>query len=222
MAKNLDKQRVIELRKLGKSYSQIKAELHVSKSTLSRWLHDYPLSKEKIRLLSDINEKRIEKFRETMKKKRQIRMTSVQKQMEKKWHSLSKKDLEIAGLFLYWGEGNKGIFSSVSLSNTDPDILLFFKLWLTKIYNVSEDKIKIYLHLYQDMNIRREINYWTNTLSISSKQFAKPYIKGSNMSNITHKGFGHGTCNMTVNNIRLKEEIMASLEAVKKIFTLKI
>jgi orotate phosphoribosyltransferase-like protein len=47
------KQRAIELRQKGYSYSQIKAELGLSKSTLSNWLYDMPLSEERIKYIQD-------------------------------------------------------------------------------------------------------------------------------------------------------------------------
>ena len=46
------------LRKQELSYSEIKKRLNVSKSTLSLWLRNYPLSKEKINELRGNNEKK--------------------------------------------------------------------------------------------------------------------------------------------------------------------
>ena len=71
MAKPKLRDKAIKLRKQGKSYSQIKQEVDVSKGTLSRWLQDYPLSEKRLRELRDHNPKRIEKFRKTMREKRQ-------------------------------------------------------------------------------------------------------------------------------------------------------
>ena len=51
MARVKDRQRALELRLQGRSYSQIKKELGVSKSTLSEWLRQYPLTQERIRQL---------------------------------------------------------------------------------------------------------------------------------------------------------------------------
>lgn len=59
MARKLDKQRAILLRKRGYSYSQIKNKLGISKSTLSGWLYDIPLSEKRIRELRDLSPQRI-------------------------------------------------------------------------------------------------------------------------------------------------------------------
>jgi len=89
------------LRKQGKSYSQIKKILKVSKSTLSLWLRNYPLSKQIIRELRDWNEQRIEKFRNTMRKKREERLKEVYKSQKKIISPLNKREFFLAGLFLY-------------------------------------------------------------------------------------------------------------------------
>jgi hypothetical protein len=59
------------------SYSQIKQAIGVSKSTLSGWLKDYPLSKERIDELRGKSERRIERYRETMRKKREKRLLDI-------------------------------------------------------------------------------------------------------------------------------------------------
>ena len=51
MARFKDHEKALALRKQEISYSQIKKILGVSKSTLSDWLHKFPLSEEKIREL---------------------------------------------------------------------------------------------------------------------------------------------------------------------------
>lgn len=45
MVRSKNKLKAITLRKKGMSYSQIKTEIGISKSTLSGWLSDMPLSK---------------------------------------------------------------------------------------------------------------------------------------------------------------------------------
>jgi transposase-like protein len=46
MSKIIDRQRAIELRQQDKTYNEIKRELSVSKSTLSSWLSEFPLTKD--------------------------------------------------------------------------------------------------------------------------------------------------------------------------------
>jgi len=215
MAKTLEKRKAISLRKQGKSYSQIKKILGVAKGTLSEWLRNYPLSEKQLRALRDWNETRIENFRRTMRAKREKRLRKCYEQEKKKWIPLSKKELFLAGLFLYWGEGSKGVRTGhISITNTDPDVIKFTLFWLTKTLRVPKKKIRIALHLYQDMDIKREHLFWSKTINVSLSQFWKPYIKKTSTQAIDHSGFKHGTCRVYVGDIRLKERILMGIKAI--------
>ena len=215
MTRLKDHERALALRKQGMSYSQIKKILEVNKNTLSYWLRNYPLSKERIKELKDCDEKRIERFRETMRKKKEKRLKEVYKKQKKIIFPLSKREFYLAGLFLYWGEGSKAAIAKSSISNTDPSIINFFIKWLTDCFKIPKNKIKIHLHLYSDMDINKEIKYWSKALNISTKQFIKPYIKKSSKKRINHKGaFGHGTCNAGIGGSQLTEKIHMSIKAI--------
>lgn len=215
MAKYKLKEQAIRLRLKGLSYNQIKSLIPVSKSSLSAWLQDYPLSEERLRELRDFSEIRIEKYRKTMQDKREKRFAEVYNQQKLKYLPLSERELFIAGLFLYWGEGMKGLKRSVALYNTNPQMVKFGLFWYTKILKIPKAKIKIVLHLYSDMNIQKEKNFWSLELNIPLSQFLKPYIKKSTFSGITYKGgFGHGTCGLVVNDVFLKERILGTIDAI--------
>jgi predicted transcriptional regulator len=215
MARYKDREKALVLRKEGKSYSQIKKILKVSKSTLSVWLKDYPLSKQRIRELRDHNEQRIEKFRETMRKKKEERLRGFFEEQKRLIFPFTKRELFLLGLFLYWGEGSKNQSNSLSISNTDPSIINFFIFWVAEVLKVPRTKIKVQLHLYKDMNVNDKINYWSKTLKIPRSQFTKPYIKKTISTRINHKGsFGQGTCNIRAGGVRLSERILMSLKAV--------
>ena len=149
MARYKDREKALVLRKEGKSYSQIKKILKVSKSTLSVWLKDYPLSKQRIRELRDHNEQRIEKFRETMRKKKEERLRGFFEEQKRLIFPFTKRELFLLGLFLYWGEGSKNQSNSLYISNTDPSIINFFIFWVAEVLKVPRTKIKVQLHLYK-------------------------------------------------------------------------
>jgi len=215
MANFAKKAEALKLRKQEFSYSQIKQKIGVSKSTLSYWLKDYPLTKERIAELRDHNEQRIEKYRETMKKKHDARLNKVYELEKKNILPLNSRDIFILGLGLYWGEGAKRYNSTLSVSNTDPAIIKFFILWLNKTLSVPKEKLKVHLQLYSDMDIKKEIEFWSKTTGISEKQFIKPYIKESSLKAINHKGgFGHGTCNVKIGNVALYEKILMAIKTI--------
>ena len=208
MARKLDKQKAITMRKKGMSYSQIKDSLKISKSTLSNWLSDMPLSDARIKILRDDNPIRIERFRNTMKAKKEARLDQVFKKVSKDIGKLSKRDLFISGLFLYWGEGTKTKNCSVEFTNTNPNMIKFFLRWL-ELFKVKKSHLRIKLHLYQDMNIDEAIDFWQKELRIDKEQFYKPYVKKSIKKSLNYqKGFGKGTCSVIFNNRDLYEYIL--------------
>lgn len=216
MARKEDKQKAITMRKAGMSYSQIKDKLDISKSTLSSWLYNMPLSVKRIRELQADSPIRIEKYRNTMRAKREARLEEVYKKVAKDVGNFSKRDLFLAGLFLYWGEGTKAQRTSVTLTNTNPAMLKFFIKWL-ELFDVKREDMKVKLHLYSDMNIKRSLDFWSKELKIPVNQFRKPYIKKTQLKSITYNnGFGEGTCCVTVDNRDLWEYIIMGMKYISK------
>lgn len=215
MARFKDREKALALRKKEMSYSQIKKILGVSKSTLSLWLRDHPLSKERIRELRDCNERRIERFRETMRQKRQRRLDKTYKVQKKLLLPLNNREFFIAGLLLYWGEGGKTQKDVLTISNSDPAIIKFFIRWLNRNLRVPKNKMRAYLHLYNDMDINKEIDFWSKRIKIPLSQFSKPYIKKTSSKRINHKGgFGHGTCNLRINSVPLAEKVFMTIKVI--------
>ncbi len=222
MTKLLLKRKVIELRKEGKSYSEIKEAVKVSKSSLSHWLRNFPLSNDQLRRIKGKKAHAIEIFRETMKFKREKRLMDYYKEQAKIWLPLTKRELYFAGLFLYWGEGNKASRNTISISNTDPNMLKFSLLWMVESLKIPKSSIKVSLQLYRDMNINDSITYWSNTLNIPRTQFNKPYVKASSRTNIDQKGFGYGTCNLVAQNTVIKERLLMSIKGVADLYSQKM
>lgn len=218
MALHEKKARAVKMRKSGASYSKIKDELKVSKSTLSLWLRSMPLPEKRIRELRDFNAVRIEKYRETRRKTREDRWKIVRARVVREIGTLSKRELLLSGLFLYWGEGSKTQWCTTSLSNTDPAMVLFFIKWL-EVLGVSRKDLRIHLHLYADMKAQAEIRYWAKTLRLPVSAFRKPYIKSSNRSGLSYpQKFTHGTCNVIYEDRDISEYVLQSMEHLRSLF----
>lgn len=219
MAKNKEKNLAINLRKRGQSYNQIKRELGISKSTLSLWLRKYPLSTERMMQLRDYSEVRIEKYRATRKRTRDAKIAAAYLLQKKQIVPLSNRDVTIAGFFLYWGEGSKTKDNTLAVTNTDPIMLKFFIFWLESHFNISKKDLKVSIHLYSDMDARKEIRFWSEYLKIPAEQFIRPYIKKSKTFEITRKGsFGHGTCSVRVHNSELVRKVLGGIQVIRDIF----
>lgn len=222
MARRDDKQKAIELRKSGESYGQIKNLIKVSKGTLSLWLRNYPLSEKRIRELRDKNPRRIERYIKTCRERKEKLLKQIYNNEKNEILPFSKRDLFVAGLFLYWGEGGKTQEAQLCLSNTNPTIIKFFIYWLENSLNVKRGVIKIKLHLYKNMSVEEEIKFWAKILNIKSSQFTKPYIKITDSRAITYKnGFGHGTCNAIVHNVIFGRKVLMGLKTIEDYFDVK-
>ena len=148
------------------SYGEIKKRLNVAESTLSYWLREFPLTEEKIKELRKKGWKKgeasRERFRLTMRKKKEARYLEVYNKYQKRFTEISKESFFIAGLMLYLGEGDKRNESRIGLTNTDPWVIKFFVKWLIDFLSIPKEKIKVQLYLYENMNVGQENRYQSN------------------------------------------------------------
>lgn len=214
MTKSLIREQVINLRKQGKSYSEIRKLIKVSKSSLSLWLKNISLTDRQKSELLNKKYLAIERYRESMQLKREKRLNEYYEAQLYRWIPLTNREKLIAGLFLYWGEGNKASSNRLDISNSDPSVIKFATYWMNKCLLISLNDLHFRLHLYSDMDINQEIHYWSKILGVGVDRFAKPYIKSSLRKDIDQKGFGHGTCNVSAYKTVLKENVMMAIRAI--------
>ncbi len=208
----------IELRKKGMSYSQIREQVKVSKSTLSLWLEKYPLTPLRLQELRGSGNRNREAFSETMRKKRDARILLQYEKVAHDLKYLTDRELYVAGFFLYWGEGAKGRRGEVSVANTDPAVIRSFLKWLGLI-GADVERCHFTLHLYVDMDQKKELTYWAKILGVKECSFYKSYIKESRLSDITyHNGFGHGTCNARYASQELNDYVLMGLKYIRGLY----
>ena len=82
---------------------------------------------------------------------------------------------------LYWGEGNK---TSLDLINSDPSMLKIIISCL-KDLGVQNSELKISLRLFQNINKKKAIYFWTHTLSLPKNTIQKiDVIKGDKVGKL--------------------------------------
>ena len=217
--KTIQRERAIELRlkhKLG--YSTIAKQIKVSKSTLSRWLEDLPLSDERILELRRVawgkGEAKRERFRQTMRAKRDYQNEIMYKKVVKRFDRISFDALFVAGLMLYAAEGDKKSRADISFTNTDPALILFFIRWVIRFLGFSKEKFRIQLHLYENMNVKSEELFWIRTLSLSKSQLWKSQVRLLRPRSFSYRDTArHGTCKLYVGSVPKKTEIRLSIRA---------
>jgi hypothetical protein len=208
------------------SYSQIRKKLGVPKSTLSGWLKDFPLSEERIKELQregwGKNQVKIERYRNTMREKRELKSQEVYNQQRKKLANISEDAYFVAGLMLYLGEGGKKDDSRITLANTDSRIIKFFVKWLADFFEIPKEKIRAQLHLYPNMDLNKEKKFWKDELEFAEAQFYKPYIGTLQKSSFSYReSYRHGTCSIYVMGVEKKRELMMAIKAFVDTYMIK-
>ncbi len=192
-----EKIEVIRLRKLGKSYSEIRKQVNVSKSSLSLWLRGIRLTPEQIVRLKG-RQRTGYWGGEGNRKKRIKRTKQIIAEARKEVKLLLKNPLFLAGLMLYWAEGDKSDGKEgVKLSNSDPAMIKFMMRWFRKICKVPEKKFRIALHIHK-LHCRKDIeNYWSQITGVPLDQFHKTQIKPTSLKHRKNKLY-NGTCNIII------------------------
>lgn len=107
-----DKLKAQELRRQGLSYGEIRQQISISKSTLSEWCKDIPLTKrQKLRLLhnKEFGQKKGSLIAaENKRQKRLVRIKEIRRIAKQEIGTLTMRDKLITGIVLYAAEGTKG------------------------------------------------------------------------------------------------------------------
>jgi hypothetical protein len=194
--KHIVKEKAVKLREKGYSYSYIKNELHVSKSTLSYWLGNIPYTPNK-----ETSEKIGNAHVASARAKNKLKMESfrhAEAEAKKEIGALSKRDIFMFGLGLYAGEGTK-THDIVRIINSNPEIIKFVIKWFKTAYHLKNSNFTVRIHLYPDNDIKQALLYWSDSLGIPLNQFQQTQIDTRIGKKMFKRGkLPHGTAHMTV------------------------
>lgn len=209
-----------KLRRQGKSYRQISSEMGISKSTLSVWFRDKFWADEiKNKLVSQNREiaiKKIKLMAAANREKWGKKHREWQEEARNEFSELKDKPLFLAGLMLYWGEGDKTLKNcQVKLANSDPAMIRLFVLFMKKVLNVPNEKIRANLLLYPDLIDSVQKNFWSKATGIPILQFRKSvFIHGRHPT----RRLSYGVCNVMVGSRELKEKVTVWIELAHRYF----
>ena len=140
------KEKVRKLRIEGLGLNQISKTANVPKSTIRLWILDIRLTEEqKIKLnnrvIQALQKGRI-KAQKINKSKRIERENLLLMGGNREIGQLTKKELFIAGIALYWAEGFKNKHEKrLGFCNSDPKMILFYLKWLKEALGVEVKNI---------------------------------------------------------------------------------
>lgn len=204
-----DKDKATKLRKNGWSYGKIVEELGIPRATLSDWFRDKKWSKS---IKQKLNQRNLEISKVRLVHLGKIRGDNLKRAYEqareearKDFEILKHHPLFIAGVMIYWGEGDKVSKHGFRVTNSDPQLLRIFLTFLRQICGNDEDRIRAWILLYPDLNKEKCENYWSRQLGLSRKNFTKSItIQGRHKT----RKVTHGICTLSYSSRFLKEKML--------------
>jgi len=197
------REKAINYRKRGYSYSMISDKLGLAKSTLSDWLKEilYKPNREVL--------KRIQlapaKSAEIVHNRKVATITKIKTLAKKELGQLTKRDLWLLGIGLYLGEGSK-LYEHTRILNSDPEIIKIAIKWFREICGLENENFIPSVHLYPDNNIKETIKYWSRITGIPETQFAKTQIdRRLNKSGKKKRKLPYGTLHLQIKSCGKKE-----------------
>lgn len=212
-----DKEQANNLRKLGKSYKEIHKEMGVPLSTLSDWFHNQGWSKEiSIQLTEKAKSGHLIRLQE-LNKIRGENLDALYLQAEKEaieeFEALKYHPLFIAGLMIYWGEGNKSSKGRCGIANTEPLMIALFVKFLNNVCGFKMEKIKAWILLYPDLDEMACKKFWIKNTPLQTENFDKSiYIMGKHKT----KKVAYGVCSVGISSAYLKRKIMKWIEMLAR------
>ncbi|MFH1191599.1 MAG: hypothetical protein V1670_05330 [Candidatus Omnitrophota bacterium] len=217
--KLLEKEKAQGLRLNGLSLKQIAQRLEVSKGSVSAWVRNVTVPREVFFNINDQRRLGREQSRKTRLSNIARRNDEINAKCREEIIPLSNRDLWIAGLMLYAGEGFKSSNVSgqrVEIANSNPEILRIFINFLIKVCLVPKKKIKVRLMLYEDICPEEAKKFWSGGLGIVADQFCKPFIKRSYKDEPCRhlRRSKYGTAHVILCDIKVYKKIIGWLKAI--------
>ncbi len=169
---------VIKLRKKRQSYREIAQAVAVSKNSVSRWCKNLklPSSAQKIiKAKTKASHDQLLAYNQRRMRVVQIENREIRQSAATGIKSFSKYELLLIGTALYWAEGwNRDITGKghgVCFANSNPDMIKLFLRFLREIINVPEDKLRVNIHIYPNIDEKSAIKFWSNVTNIPKERF---------------------------------------------------
>lgn len=227
-----DKELAIRLRLNGKSYTEIQKEIGgISKGTLSAWLKGVVMNDaHRARLLLRTREKSLRgllKHNKMQTVDARRRKDKVLSAATREIKGLSRDQLFILGVALYWAEGHKRplvrdgreiSWHPISLTNSDPYLVRIFIKFLKEIGGIPIERVKANLRIFQHLNGEEMLRFWVKETGIPPENFSKTYlgISKSSMGKRPFNRLPYGVIQIRISDTNLFHKIMGWIAGVKQ------
>ncbi len=214
-----DKEQAIHLRRLGKSYKEIRDMLRVPKSTLSDWFASHEWSQGIKTQLQARNRAESKVRFEDLSRIRGSHLARMYEEGREEavleFHALKHNPLFIAAVTAYWGEGDKLSRDNVRICNTDPAMIKLFLHFLIYLIDIDKQRIAASLLLYPDLEEAICKEFWNEAAGLSEHSIR--YIKTQVIEG-RHKTrrLSYGVCNLNVSSAYFKKKMLVWMELLPK------
>ena len=187
------KNSIMDLRKQGFSYSEIRNVIPVPKSTLSWWLRDFKIRPEMRKRIVDRQLKGILHSAEKRKEARRATIAEIKKSTLGDVKEISKKELWLMGVALYWGAGYREKehrpAQGVRFTNSDPYLIKLFLKWLVDVGKISRKEIAfdIFINENKKNSISNVIYHWSQVTDFAPHYFSHVYFLKYKLKRAPHK-----------------------------------
>lgn len=209
---------------LGESIKEISDKLKVPKSTVSYWCRDIVLSEKHLTRLIVKQREESKKgsllYAEKLRKSRIDREYNFKKEGRNQVGDITKRDLQMLGIALYWAEGYKNGNTEVGFTNSDPAMIALILEWFIKIYGVSKKDFifRLSINHSHEKREKKVIEFWTKYLNIDKSQFTKTsFIKSVSKKVYSNHENYFGVLRVKVRRaVNLRSKILGAIEFLSK------
>ena len=188
-AKDDLRETAVAMRAEGRSYREIREVVAVSKSTLSLWLRDVPLTDEQQHALAVRGPTAARARAETNRRVAARRRAQVQAEARAQITELSESELFVAGVVAYWAEGAKNKpwrhGQGVVFVNSDPGLIILFMRWL-ELVGVIADRLCFRVMIHESADPAGALRYWSEVVGAPVDAFGSTTLKSHNPRTVRH------------------------------------
>ncbi|MGW3041562.1 hypothetical protein ACWC9T_16325 [Kitasatospora sp. NPDC001159] len=175
-AKTEQREAARRLRREGRTYDEIQAEVGVSKSSISLWCRDLPRPSTPRQQSRKAAEARWGPIRRQRDEGRRATKAAARAESG----DLSDRELFLVGVALYWAEGTKDKpydrREYVQFVNSDPDVVSVFLAWLA-LLGVCRSRWRLRVMIHESADTLAAERYWAGISGVPVEGFQPTTLK---------------------------------------------
>lgn len=198
------------------SVKEIARVVGVAPSSVSLWVRDIPLTTDQLESLRQRNPAYNRQLRGANRNAERGRARRLAAQEDGRWRVRQEDPLFIAGVMLYWAEGDKSSRNAARISNSDPEVLRLFMRFLRECFDVPDERISVTCNLFADhLDRQLEIEeFWLDALDLPytrlCKSFVNVYSKYSQKKR--RNKLPYGTTRVTAHSTQVVQSIFGAIQ----------